>query len=54
MVEAGRPHLWILNEGFHEDGYWALHGRDYLLWYTEVWPFEAAAYDSCSKANTNS
>ncbi len=47
MVTAGRPHLWVLNEGSHEDSYWALHGIDYLRWYTEPWSFDEAAYPAC-------
>jgi enterochelin esterase-like enzyme len=47
MEEAERPHEWILNQGSHEDPYWALHTPEYLLWYTEPWPSSPLAYPPC-------
>jgi hypothetical protein len=47
MAAAERPHIWILNEGYHEDIYWATHGGEYLQWYTEPWPFDESAYPTC-------
>jgi enterochelin esterase-like enzyme len=47
MLEAKRPHDWLLNEGSHEDAYWALHSGEYLLWYSEPWPFFPSAYPTC-------
>jgi enterochelin esterase-like enzyme len=47
MVAEGRPHIWVLNEGFHEDAYWATHGKEYLEWYTEPWPLDPTAYPRC-------
>ncbi len=50
MEAAGRPHVWVLNEGIHEDGYWALHAPDYLLWYGEPWPLDRTAYSACQQS----
>jgi len=50
MEAARRPHLWILNQGEHEDGYWALHAPEYLLWYTEPWPLDRSAYPACHQS----
>ncbi|MBK9054396.1 MAG: esterase family protein [Chloroflexi bacterium] len=47
LAAANIPHEWHLNEGTHEDAYWAGHVRDYLLWYTELWPQERASYPLC-------
>lgn len=47
MEAAGRPHLWVLNEGSHEDPYWALHGGDYLRWYSQPWPMSRLSYPMC-------
>ncbi|MFZ0547341.1 MAG: alpha/beta hydrolase-fold protein [Candidatus Promineifilaceae bacterium] len=47
MVASGRSHEWVLNEGSHEDAYWAAHVRDYLHWYSEPWPFAESAYPPC-------
>ena len=47
MEMAGIPHSWVLNEGLHEDAYWAEHGSDYLIWYSLAWPDERSAYPQC-------
>jgi enterochelin esterase-like enzyme len=47
MEEIGRSHVWVLNEGAHEEAYWALHAGEYLLWYSEPWPFFPSAYPTC-------
>ncbi len=47
LETAGRPHTWVLNEGRHEDAYWADHVPDYVSWYTEPWPAERSAYPPC-------
>lgn len=38
MEAAGRPHIWQLNEGGHEEAYWMAHTADYLTWYSPAWP----------------
>ena len=30
------PHTFILNEGKHDEEYWKMHLRDYLIWYAEA------------------
>ncbi len=36
MEAAGIEHEWILNEGRHEDAYWASHTGEYLTWYSAI------------------
>jgi enterochelin esterase-like enzyme len=50
MERAGVPHTWVLNDGIHEDAYWAAHLDDYLAWYTEPWPGQRELYPACSLA----
>lgn len=50
MERAAVPHTWVLNEGIHEDAYWAAHLDDYLTWYSEPWPQERELYPQCSLA----
>lgn len=47
MEAAGKPHVWILNEGTHEDAYWETHQAEYLNWYAAPWSLNRKAYDSC-------
>jgi enterochelin esterase-like enzyme len=48
MERAGVPHTWVLNEGIHEDAYWAAHLDEYLDWYSEPWPRRREEYPACS------
>jgi enterochelin esterase-like enzyme len=48
MTRAGVPHTWVLNEGVHEDAYWARHLDDYLTWYAEPWPHQRERYPACA------
>lgn len=45
MVEAGIPHEWVLNEGRHEEAYWAAHVDDYVSFYSAPW--RKADYPGC-------
>lgn len=47
MEAAGVRHTWVLQEGRHEDAYWAAHVADYLQWYAEPWPVEREGYADC-------
>jgi enterochelin esterase-like enzyme len=47
MAAIGREHTWVLNEGYHEDGYWGAHVSEYLAWYTAPWPADAGSYPTC-------
>lgn len=47
MEKAGIPHTWVLNDGIHEDPYWADHVSDYLRWYSEGWSNEGSAFPPC-------
>lgn len=47
MEFAGKPHTWILNEGSHEDAYWATHQVEYLEWYAEPWEKDRETYPDC-------
>ncbi len=47
MAAAGREHIWILNEGLHEDAYWAAHVTDYLDWYAAPWVDAEGGYPPC-------
>ncbi len=31
------PHEWVINNGAHNEEYWAAHVEDYLIWYTSAW-----------------
>ncbi len=37
LTEKDIPHEWHLNQGAHEEAYWAAHVEEYLRWYTEPW-----------------
>lgn len=47
MEIAGIPHTWVLNEGIHEDPYWADHVSDYLRWYSSGWMDERSTLLPC-------
>lgn len=47
METAGVAHTWHLNEGRHEDAYWAGQVDNYLRWYAEPWPLDREQYPPC-------
>lgn len=47
MAIAGREHIWMLNEGIHEEAYWAAHVTEYLDWYAEPWLEAEGGYPPC-------
>lgn len=47
MEAANIAHTWVLNEGSHEEAYWAAHVADYLTWYTKPWSFDRTSYPPC-------
>jgi enterochelin esterase-like enzyme len=47
LEAAEKPHVWIVNEGTHEDGYWATHQSEYLEWYAQPWPINRETYSPC-------
>ena len=47
MSSAGREHAWTMNEGMHEDAYWAAHVQDYIEWYSEPWQNPDIIYPPC-------
>ena len=53
MEEAGIQHVWTLNDGRHEDAYWASHTGEYLAWYSEPWPMQREAYPHCLSEKNN-
>ena len=40
-------HTWVLNEGEHNEVYWAAHLTEYLIWYAAPWSFNRGSYASC-------
>ena len=46
MAAEERPHVWILNQGIHEEAYWAAHLEEYLDWYAEPW-LDVSDYPPC-------
>lgn len=48
MEAVGRAHVWVLNEGRHEDAYWANHTGEYLTWYSKPWSMQRNDYPPCS------
>lgn len=37
MTAQQIAHTWVLQDGAHEETYWATHLPDYLRWYTALW-----------------
>lgn len=37
LNEAGIPHEWYLNPGYHNEEYWSAHVEAYLRWYAQEW-----------------
>lgn len=37
LNEAGIPHEWYLNTGYHDEEYWSAHVEAYLRWYAREW-----------------
>ncbi|MCL4871625.1 MAG: hypothetical protein KJ063_21920 [Anaerolineae bacterium] len=50
LAAANIPHEWHLNEGTHEDAYWAGQVENYLRWYTHPWPTLRTDYPLCTLA----
>lgn len=48
MEGAGMEHVWIVNEGWHEDAYWASHTKEYITWYSEPWSMQRDSYPLCT------
>jgi enterochelin esterase-like enzyme len=46
MALQERAHTWVLNQGIHEEAYWATHLEEYLDWYAEPW-IDAREYPPC-------
>lgn len=53
MESAGIQHVWMLNEGWHDETYWSSHIEEYLEWYAEPWPMMRAAYPKCISLEKN-
>ncbi|MDX1414123.1 MAG: alpha/beta hydrolase-fold protein [Candidatus Promineifilaceae bacterium] len=47
MEAAGIAHEWKVNNGFHDDAYWASHTAEYIAWYAEPWPQARDVYPQC-------
>ena len=52
MDAVGVPHEWIVNEGIHEDAYWAEHVEEYVKWYAMPWSDPRENYPSCPDINS--
>lgn len=53
MDSAGKAHVWVVNEGRHEDAYWASHTKEYITWYSEPWLMQRDTYPLCSLATAS-
>jgi enterochelin esterase-like enzyme len=51
MEEAGIEHEWVVNEGWHENAYWAEHVQEYIRWYGNPWSKDRASYPLCRLQN---
>jgi enterochelin esterase-like enzyme len=51
MESAGKAHDWVVNEGRHEDAYWASHTKEYITWYSEPWSIQRDTYPLCMLEN---
>lgn len=47
LVNAGKDHQWIIQEGSHDNSYWQSHVADYLDWYAEPWPMTRDQLPQC-------
>ena len=47
LDEAGRPHVYQVNPGGHNDAYWASHLPAYLDWHSAGWSADRKAYPAC-------
>jgi enterochelin esterase-like enzyme len=47
LASRSIPHVWQLNDGAHEDAYWAAHTGEYLTWYASPWPLDRNQYLPC-------
>ncbi len=52
MELAGKAHVWIVNEGWHADAYWASHTAEYITWYSEPWSMQRESYPLCTHETT--
>ncbi|MGD8586569.1 MAG: alpha/beta hydrolase-fold protein [Chloroflexota bacterium] len=50
LLAAGKEHAWIMQEGSHDNAYWAAHVADYLTWYAAPWPLERGQLPPCEVA----
>ncbi len=53
MESAGKVHDWVVNEGQHDDAYWASHTKEYITWYSEPWPMQRDTYPLCMLESTS-
>ncbi len=53
LMAADREHTWVLNEGIHEEAYWAEHVTDYLDWYVEPWLALDIIYPPCRAVSSD-
>ena len=47
LESVGKEHVWVVNEGWHEDEYWASHTKEYINWYSEPWSVQRNDYPLC-------
>ncbi len=47
LLAAGRDHVWLIQEGGHDNNYWASHVAKYLQWYSEPWSMDREDYPPC-------
>jgi enterochelin esterase-like enzyme len=47
LLAAGKEHAWVIQEGRHDQAYWAAHVADYLAWYAEPWPLQRDQLPRC-------
>ncbi|MDX1664451.1 MAG: alpha/beta hydrolase-fold protein [Candidatus Promineifilaceae bacterium] len=52
MAAGGVPHTWILQEGRHEDAYWAENIETYLRWYAEPWAGALEESSGCDASHS--
>ncbi|UCG23158.1 MAG: hypothetical protein JSW55_13465 [Chloroflexota bacterium] len=51
LLAAGRDHVWRIQDGGHDNAYWAAHVADYLEWYSEPWSADRDEYPPCLAGN---
>jgi enterochelin esterase-like enzyme len=51
LLAAGKEHAWVIQEGGHDEAYWALRVASYLAWYAEPWHLDRDQLPHCAQTS---